>query len=281
MHGNRRWARRVAIAMATAMLAASVASPAGASEPVTTIEPGVLKVCLYPGFAPFVVQGKAGWSGWDVDYLTQFAQGQGLRLEPVAVQDYRDIWMRPGRGECDIAATGITRTDARVRQAGPAATWSARYTSVARALIVREGTVIRGIRDLAGKKVAVTKGSTADVDLLSRLRKAGITSTTVRYVDSEQRGARLVARGGPGAPIAYAGGAGSIEYLTGELRGLRTTWVHCLMLPDGTVTSEPFSFVVRTASTGLAGALDAFITSSGVPYPGGPGTGRDCPRSAR
>ena len=276
---GRALRRSLAVGIAAACLAA-LPLPAAMAAPVETLTPGVLRVCVYPGFAPFVTQGPNGWAGWDVSYLQAFADRAGLTLEPVPVRDYRDIWMRPGRGECDIAATGITRTAARVQQAGPSATWSATYTNVARALIVRKGTVLRGVRDLAGRTVVTTKGSTADVDLLARLRQAGVRAN-VRYVASEEEGAREVARGGSHAPIAYAGGAGSIAFLAGQFPDLRTTWVHCLMLPGGTRTSEPFSFVTRTASAGLADALDAFIGTSGVPYPGGPGTGRDCPRSAR
>ncbi|MFM8351219.1 MAG: substrate-binding periplasmic protein, partial [Actinomycetales bacterium] len=151
------------------------------------------------------------------------------------------------------------------------------YYYVERAFIVREGTQINGIEDLAGHTVIATKGSTADIDLQARLRKAGITNTNVQYVNSEEEGARRVANAGAGGPIAYAGGAGSIDFLTKSIPGLALAWPHCAMLPDGTVSSEPFSFPVRSASKGLAQALNAYVMKPTVPYPGGRGTGRDCP----
>jgi hypothetical protein len=66
--------------------------------------------------------------------------------------------------------------------------------------------------------------------------------------------------------------------LADSIPGIEATWIHCMMLPDGTVTSEPFAFTVREQSTGLAKALNAFIAAPTLSYPGGPGSGLDCPK---
>ena len=257
----------------------SGAPGSGAStSPITTLEPGVLKVCLYPGFAPVAIKGDDGWSGSDPDYLAAFAEQQGLRMEPVEIATFQDIWMRPGNDECDIAGTGITVTKARLEQTGTAIAWSARYYSVARALAVRKGTTVTSVEDLAGQTVLATKGATADIDLLARIAAAGLADVTLEYVDDAAVGARRVAEGGPDGPIGFAAGANSIELLAETIPGIEATWVHCLMLPDGTETSESFAFTVRVASTGLADALDAFITAGTTPYPGGAGSGLDCPQ---
>jgi ABC-type nitrate/sulfonate/bicarbonate transport system substrate-binding protein len=271
--------RRFIIAAVAAAITLIPASAMAHASQVTTLTPGQLRVCLYPGFAPFAIQGKDGWSGWDVKYLKGFAKQQGLTLTPVYVSAYEDIWMRPAKNECDLAATGISLTAARVAQTGNAVSWTDPYYYVERALIVRKGTKINTIADLAGKTVLTTRGSLADIDLLARLQKAGITSTKVEYVSMEQKAARRVANARSGGPIAYAGGAGSISYLSKEISGLTTAWPHCAMLADGTISSEPFSFPVRTASTGLAQALNAYVKTPTVPYPGGLGSGRDCPNS--
>lgn len=265
-------------AVAAAITLIPVSTVAQASQ-VTTLKPGELQVCLYPGFAPFAIQGKDGWSGWDVMYLKGFAKQQGLAFTPVYVNAYRDIWMRPAKGECDLSATGISLTAARVEQTGNSVSWTDPYYYVERALIVRKGTKINTISDLAGKTVLTTRGSLADIDLLARLHMAGITSTKVEYVSMEQEAARRVAHARSGGPIAYAGGAGSISYLSKEISGLTIAWPHCAMLSDGTISSEPFSFPVRAASTGLAQALNAYVKTPTVPYPGGLGSGRDCPTS--
>jgi ABC-type amino acid transport substrate-binding protein len=144
---------------------------------------------------------------------------------------------------------------------------------VARGLAVPEGVTVSGIEDLAGQTVITTKGATADVDLLARIAQSGV-DVRVEYVDGQDIGAQRVV---DGDAIAFAEGVGSIETLARDFPGLQLAWEHCLMLPDGTISSEPFGFVVRTASSGLLPALNSFIADSGVAYPGGPGSGRDCP----
>ena len=245
---------------------------------VTTLEAGVLKVCLYPGFSPFAIKGDDGWSGWDPDYLAAFAKEQGLRFEPVEVATFNDIWMRPGNDECDVAGTGITVTEARTQQTGSAIDWTDNYYSVARSLAVRKGTKITSVEDLAGQTVVTTKGATADIDLLARIAAAGLTDVTVEYVNDEAVGTRRVADGGPGGPIGFAAGVGSIDTLAASIPGIEATWIHCMMLSDGTVTSEPFAFTVRSGSTGVADALNTFIAAPTSAYGGGPGSGLDCPK---
>ena len=252
-------------------LALSACGGAGAGEArrgeatttVTTIEPGVLKVCLYPGLAPFAIKGDDGWNGWDPEYLKAFAEQQGLTFQPVEVSTFNDIWVQPGNDECDVAGQSIA--------------WTDHHYSVARSLAVRTGTKIDSVEDLAGTTVVTTKGATADIDLLSRIKAAGLTDVKVEYVDDEAVATRRVAEAGRGGPIAFAAGVGSIDMLAASIPGIEATWIHCMMLPDGTVTSEPFAFTVREESAGLAEALNAFISAPTLPYPGGPGSGLDCP----
>lgn len=239
------------------------------------LEPGVLTVCLYPGFAPFASQADDGtWSGWDVDFLRGFADEQGLDLQVVEIPDFKDIWMRPGSDECDVAGTGITRTDARVAQTGEAGRWSDTYYTVAHAFVVRKGSTLDGIEDLEGQTVLTTEGTTADTDLQARLRQAGISTTTLEYVDGEES---AVARVLDGSAYAFAAGVGTVETLVEQNPGLELAWQHCIMLADGTISSEPFGFVVRSDSSGLLAALNTYIAEPRQPYQGGLGTGRDCP----
>ena len=149
-------AKSVTGVIVTAMTLALSACGGSTGEPastVSTIEPGVFKVCLYPGFAPFAIKGEGGWSGWDPAYLSAFAEQQGLTFEPVEVSTFNDIWMRPGNDECDVAGTGITETAERIQQTGQSIAWTDHYYSVARSLAVRAGTTIDSVEDLAGKTV--------------------------------------------------------------------------------------------------------------------------------
>ena len=147
--------------------------------------------------------------------------------------------------------------------------WSAHYYSVLRAFVVRsaDARALNSIEDLRGRTVIATPDSTADEDLRNRLARSGITTTIIESTTDEGAAALRVRDAPPGGePFAYAGGLGSMQYLTAELGGLVVAWPHCIMLADGSEVSEPFSFVVRAADTGLVGALDRFIAAT--PYPG-------------
>jgi ABC-type amino acid transport substrate-binding protein len=267
--------RRVVAPVAVALLALSACSGGASEDQITTLESGVLTACMYPGFAPFAEkEGDGTWGGWDVDFIRDFADERGLTLQIKEISAFNDIWMRPGANECDIAGSGITRTDQRVAQTGEAGRWSDTYYTVAHGFAVRQGSALDGIEDLAGQTVVTTKGTTADTDVQARLQQAGITTTTVKYVDSEEAAALLVL---DGSAFAFAAGVGSIEALIDQHPGLELAWEHCIMLRDGTVSSEPFGFVVRSDSTGLLAALNQYIADPSVPYQGGLGTGRDCP----
>ena len=172
------------------VLLTGCSSTSQAASGLGLLEPGILKACLYPGFAPFTSKSDDALVGWDVDYLRSFADEHGLEFQPVEVADFNDIWLRPGRGECDVAGTGISITPDRTEQLGSAAAWSDRYYSVARSFAVRSGTHLTGIEDLAGRTVIVTKGSTAAIDLTNRLAAAGITDTSGTYVTKGAEGAR-------------------------------------------------------------------------------------------
>ena len=273
-------AKVVAFTAAIFLIASSCgdSSKSSTETSIQTIEPGSLKVCLYPGFAPFAIKGEDGtWSGWDVEFLEGFAKQQGLTLKPVEFSTFDNIWMRPGNDECDLAGTGITKTADRSAATGTGATWSSTYYSVARGFAVLDGVQVNGIGDLAGRVVLATKGSTADLDLQARIKKAGITNITLQYVDAGVDAAKQLLASGSNAPIGFAEGVGSVQTLVQQFPGLELAWQHCMMLPDGTISSEPFGFPVRAKSTGVAAALDSYTAQPTVAYPGGPGTGRDCP----
>jgi ABC-type amino acid transport substrate-binding protein len=273
----RRRLRRIvsctllAIALAGSPLIAACTGQAPAS--IGTIAQGSLRVCLYGGFKPFAWKEGDVWKGWDVDYLSEFAHANGLRLEPVAVPAFEDIWLRPGKNECDIAATGISDTAARRTSTGSTGVWSATYYTVVRSFLVRKADVdaLTDVEGLRGKTVIVTLGSTADDDLRNRMAEAGMSATdvTIKGTDDEEKAAELV-RGG--SAFAYGGGYGSVALLAKD--GLAVAWPHCNLTATGNGTfapyAEPFSFVVRAKSEGLAAALDAYIPHhdyAGTPNP--------------
>jgi ABC-type amino acid transport substrate-binding protein len=243
-------------------LAALLVAVSASAATLQTIESGVLKVCLYPGFAPFAFKDAEGhWGGADVDYLKAFAAQENLAFQTVEVTEFNNIWTLPGQGKCDIAATGISDLEQRREQTGDTGVWSDHYYRVVRAFAIVAGTTLDGVEDLRGKTVIVTPDSTADLDLRHRMNRAGIDTVTIEGTDDEVAAATKV-RDGKGTPFAFGAGLGSVERLVELLGGLEVAWPHCTMLADNTESDEPFSLVVRAKSAGLADALNKYIATA-------------------
>jgi hypothetical protein len=181
--------------------------------------------------------------------------------------------------------------------------WSQTYYGVLRTFMVRTQDFARleDVRDLAGKTAIVTKGSTANTDLCYRMKLAGLSpcvrkdqdhpcqfkglqgfKETTRQEDGscvdieypqdndEAKAAVAVANvdNKTNPPFTYGGGYGSIQTLVCDTKGqnLALVWPHCNMGSDFQAYSEPFSFIVRAADTGLLAALNQYLQSA--KYPG-------------
>lgn len=278
MRAIRRWATAVAAGMG---LSSVITLPPRAAAPVETLAPGTLSVCMFATFPPFVGKSDDGaWEGSDVDYLNAFAAKMGLRFQPVEVADFDGLWLRPGAGACDIAASGIADLAVRRQETGAAAVWSDHYYFVLRAFGVRKADAGKLSRagDLKGRTVLVIAGSTADVDVRSRVAHDHVPDVTVMGTSDDVENARRVRDASDGeGPFAFGSGLGTVQYLSREM-GLVPVWAHCMMTPDGKVRNEPFSFIVRAKSIGVAEALNAFIAAT--PY--GAGRGQEaCPDEGR
>lgn len=261
----RRAARKLCLSLAGCLLLAA-AGPAWAAP--KTLQPGKLVVCLFPNFQPFVGKDAKGvWSGWDYDYLSAFAKQQGLQLEVYESKDFDGIWNLPGADKCDIAGSGISDLLARRNATGTKGVWSNTYYYVLRSFAVKKGDKLNGLADLAGKRVIVTENSTADLDLSNRIDcNGGEPKVEIVRTNDETAAVKEVSAG---KAFAYGGGLGSIETLVAGTN-LEVAFTHRFMTSrrDGCAeVSEPFSFVVRAASTGLIEAFNAFVCA-GAGYPG-------------
>lgn len=234
---------------------------------VATLVPGQLQVCTYGGFAPVCYKNPAGQLiGLDVSFLTRFAESLGLAM--VAIEKPFDgIWKWPGENICDVAGAGVMRRDD--RPVGPGGSWSEPYFQVERSLLVRaaEKAEFDRYQTLSGKKIVVTRGSTADIDARRRYPRC-----TLQFVD-------VVARGQPDAQAfivkeligkgqadAFGEGDVSNRYLRDKygraIAGdLALADIHAI---DG--MTETFNFITRNASSGLLVRLNAFIAKNKACY---------------
>lgn len=214
------------------------------------LTPGQLLVGAYDAFAPISWSDGGEPAGRDIVFLRAFAEQHGLALQ-VRFFPFDGLWERPGRDECDVAAAGLAPMPSRL---SPGVIWSRPYFAVQRALLVRaEQPQICTIADLTGRTIAVTRGSTAEDDVLAR---KPASAHVVYTVDQRQSLEELAA----GVIDAYATGDAGAFYLAERSSGrFVVADVHPFRLP------ERFAFPLRAASD-LEMALNAFIDEHAARY---------------
>jgi ABC-type amino acid transport substrate-binding protein len=252
-----------------AIAGSTISQPLGASAAQNatfiTLVPGKLTVCTYGGFAPVCYRKAGQLVGLDISFLTQFARQEDREIVLIE-KEFDGIWTLPGKNVCDIAGAGITRRSD--RQVGKGA-WSDPYFQVKRSLLVRVGdkAAFDNYRTLSGKKIVVTKGSTADIDAKKRYPHC-----TIQYVEDvakDQPDAQAyIAKEliGKGGADAFGEGDVSNQYLCDQYGkevpgGLALADVHPIEGPP-----ETFNFVTRGASRGVLHALNVFITKNKGSY---------------
>jgi ABC-type amino acid transport substrate-binding protein len=218
---------------------------------INTLTPGVLTVGTYGAFAPVCWRVGDTAHGKDVDFVRAFALRLGLELT-THIFSFNKIWERPSRDELDIAAAGIAPLASRTT---PGVVWSDPYFLVQRSLLIRAGdrTVLRSMADFADRTIAVTRGSTADLDTMERKP----ASTRVVYYEDQGRAVQDLVNG---TIDAFAEGDICANYLMSQdTERLAVVDVHQMAIP------EKFVFAVRAAS-GLLEPLNAFIREWGDRY---------------
>jgi ABC-type amino acid transport substrate-binding protein len=214
-----------------------------------TVEPDVLTVLTYSGFAPvcFVKDGQP--AGKDMSLLKKFAADHGIKVEFTVQWSFDGIWRKPGKGCCDIAAAGISPWQRR-KDESPGVVWTEDYFHVQRSLLIRktDESKFHTIADFENKTIGVTPGSSADIDTEAR---KPVSTKTKPYHDQALAVKDLL----EGSIDAFAEGDVSNLYLA-KGKPLVLTDVH-EMDPENL---EAFSFPVREAS-GILDALNAWIAA--------------------
>lgn len=144
------------------------ASAAGASG-VSLISAGKLTVCTHLPYAPFQSNDDSGKTvGFDVDMMDLVAKKLGVEQ---AIVDTPFEGIKSGQdmatGKCDIAAAGMTITDERKK----AILFSEPYFDATQALLVPNGSAVKTLADLKGKKLAA-QASTTGLDYATKNKAA-------------------------------------------------------------------------------------------------------------
>jgi ABC-type amino acid transport substrate-binding protein len=173
------------------------------------------------------------------------------------------IWTLPGANDCDVVGAGIMKRDD--RPVGAGGSWSEPYFQVRRSLLVRaaDKAAFDDYKSLSGKKIVVTRGSTADIDAKTRY-----PSCDIEFVDEVAMGQSdaqeyivetLIAKH---RADGFGEGDVSNHYLRNKYDkdvdgGLALADIHSI---DG--ITETFNFITRNGSSGILERLNAFIAKN-------------------
>ena len=120
-------------------------------------EAGKLTVATSPDFPPFESLEGDKVVGIEVDILTLIAKELGVELEIVQM-DFDSVLLGVQTAKYDCGMSGITASPDRKENM----LFTTPYYNAAQVIVVKEGSAITGKADLAGKKVSVQTGTTAD-----------------------------------------------------------------------------------------------------------------------
>ncbi|HMO11386.1 MAG TPA: transporter substrate-binding domain-containing protein [Actinotalea sp.] len=151
--------RVVTLAAALALAGcSSTASGAGGGE-LALVSPGSLTLCTNPPYPPFEEKRGEEVVGLDIDVVTEIADDLGVGLVVVETGfDGIQSGAALDAGTCDLAASGITITEAREAKLD----FSDPYFDANQALLVPAGSGIDSAAALAGVKVGVQMATTGE-----------------------------------------------------------------------------------------------------------------------
>ncbi len=144
------------------------------------VKPGKLTVGSDVAYPPFEYtnQTTGEYEGFDIDLAKELAERLGLELEVI-----NTAWdgIIPGllAHKYDVIISAMTITEERAKQVS----FSDPYFEAKQVILAKKGSGIKGVEDLAGKKVGVQLGTTGDF-AAQKLIENGIKFELVKYEDT-------------------------------------------------------------------------------------------------
>jgi polar amino acid transport system substrate-binding protein len=132
---------------------------AGEPQP-NLVKDGFLTVCTDMPYAPFEFKQEGKPTGFDVDLVRHVADRLRLELDMVDTA-FDDIASGESlnKRRCDVAISAMTITGERAR----VLSFSSPYFDAAQAMVVKKGSGLTGLDDLAGRKIGVQGGTTGEL----------------------------------------------------------------------------------------------------------------------
>jgi polar amino acid transport system substrate-binding protein len=244
---NRRVSALVAIPVLVLVLALAGCGGGGGGTTksgVQLVSSGKLTVCSdvpFPPFEDFDKSSPTGFKGFDIDIVSQIAKGMKLGL---VVKDSAFDPLQSGlalnSGQCDMGASAMTITPDRQKNID----FSTGYYDSKQSLLVPDGSPIKSINDLAGKKVGVQQGTT------------GKSYTEEHAPDT----AEIIAFPSD-AEMYSAIQAGQVDALLQDLPvNLEHTTEGDYKIVEKYDTGEKYGFAVKQGNTALLDAINEQLT---------------------
>ena len=181
--------------------------------------------------------------GYDIDIIKAVAQKAGLRVKIVNTP-WTGIFAALNNGDVDIVISGVTINDKRKQSYD----FSAPYFEARQLIAVPASSTAKGLKDLAGKKIAVVNASTGD-DTASR--QFGKTNPDIRRFENTPTIISELANGGVDAAI---GDNGVIAFRVREHKNLKA-------VDDPSFPKEYFGIVVKQGNKALLDKINAGLAA--------------------
>ena len=151
----------MSLAACAAKEAAPAATEAAAEAPAfTTVQPGKLIMVTNAAFPPyeFIADDGSTITGIDAEICGMIAKELGLELQ-IEDMEFASLLTAVQTGKADVAMAGLTVTEERKQNVN----FSQSYAKGVQSVIVPEGSDIKSIDDLAGKKIGVQEATTGHI----------------------------------------------------------------------------------------------------------------------
>ncbi|WP_326559807.1 ABC transporter substrate-binding protein [Micromonospora sp. NBC_01796] len=184
LRGARRGAALVmGAALAISGLAGCAKDDTGATtaDGVKLVSAGKLTTCTHLPYSPFQSKDGSGKVvGFDVDLVDLAAKKLGVTQEIIdtpfeGIKSGADL----NSGKCDVAAAGMTITDARKEVLD----FSAPYFDATQALVVPVGKPYKTLVDLVGKRLGVQGATTGEDYVKAQVAQQNLKIEVVSYKD--------------------------------------------------------------------------------------------------
>lgn len=130
----------------------------GTSQLDKVTERGTLRVAVLPDFPPWGVQNASGdFEGYEIDVAKALAEAMGVELELVSTDGTSRLPLLE-TDRADVNLSAWTATDERALAVG----YTIPYAAAGASVLYKDAEPISDYADLAGKRVAVARGSTND-----------------------------------------------------------------------------------------------------------------------